>query len=813
MELSTNPVGVNDRTAQLLTTARERGAYSSLRATQAYTGFHKLFATRRSAHSPANNSILRKIDLLWHHALLGTRAGDEMDVHVEPTVEELRTVFAGKPGALAQLQILNEATRRSTHAHIHDKVSAGAYSLLLHDDDASAAQPAGWVMVAIGDAVFTRNSIAMENTAVATDDRPHNRYYFLNNYAVFTSAKQRFSSPAGFDSFVKAITDCGCDTHGDCPADCFLNLACKEGNFGEAALLLTLGVSPNIESIGENDFIWDSSGPSSYTSYPLLHAVGGTSRGHLAILQLILAHDNVDVNHSPDHDDTQSTTALNLACWLGNVEAVRILLLHQAINVNLQDSKGRTPLATALRAAFPRPTHMYRTYGTYVPDPPMPAPPTPESGKAVSVVMLLVNHPMIDLDGNALEKMITDERFETCKKKNCSQLHIGRHYVHAALACMLSFTNFQPSSALHIACTANNLPIVKHLLHNISPVESTAKYLRACLPVNTSDHDKNGDTPLHIACRAGHSGIVDQLLLLTKDENIAQYSSPIAIDKACDDAVGNTPLMTACLIGHQREHIIVELLKAGCDIDLTNDLGDTALHMLSREGEPRIPKMLLMFGADLEATDADGCSAAELALESNHETLCDMFIALQHLGISDSPLSLAAVFRMPRLLKSALASGRMDPEMIYDEPSTYIEDVRKAIAMASRTPAQLDEIGLSGMPNPCQETVRLLTLATSRWRPTSHWLYHSKVRSAVRAVIHASHRLLCAAASIDAMESAANSFRCAAFAEGCDESVRRQLLAAADRVQPLPLLPQEVWLHILGYLNRDDWPLSGYGWD
>lgn len=72
-------------------------------------------------------------------------------------------------------------------------------------------------------------------------------------------------------------------------------------------------------------------------------------------------------------------------------------------------------------------------------------------------------------------------------------------------------------------------------------------------------------------------------------------------------------------------------LRSGADPNETNTQGDTPLLYIAREGHYKyppqeIPALLIQSGADLEAKDATGCTALQVALLSGWQNIAELLI-------------------------------------------------------------------------------------------------------------------------------------------------------------------------------------------
>ncbi|XP_019856134.1 PREDICTED: 26S proteasome non-ATPase regulatory subunit 10-like isoform X2 [Amphimedon queenslandica] len=148
---------------------------------------------------------------------------------------------------------------------------------------------------------------------------------------------------------------------------------------------------------------------------------------------------------------------------------------------------------------------------------------------------------------------------------------------------------------LHLACLTNNSHQVATLLRNKA--------------VDISATDKNGCTPLHCACHAGNKGIVELLIQeranrLTSALHKNDAHSKIKSYFNLTDKHENTPIGIACIAGHTE---IVELLlkQDGVDINHTDSQKRTPLDMACKQGHTETVKLLLEHGAKVSVTDGN----------------------------------------------------------------------------------------------------------------------------------------------------------------------------------------------------------------
>ena len=110
--------------------------------------------------------------------------------------------------------------------------------------------------------------------------------------------------------------------------------------------------------------------------------------------------------------------------------------------------------------------------------------------------------------------------------------------------------------------------------------------------------NREGDTALALAARAGRKAIVDLLLSGASPHERGQLDAP--------DARGSTPLMLAIHAGHGE--IARQLLEAGARVEAINALGETALSEAAFAGDEDIADRLLKADAAPGAIDRYGKS-------------------------------------------------------------------------------------------------------------------------------------------------------------------------------------------------------------
>lgn len=289
--------------------------------------------------------------------------------------------------------------------------------------------------------------------------------------------------------------------------------------------------------------------------------------GHITALKVLLAHPDLVINMRDTHGDT----ALHLA----QSNEISGMLLGKGLDANFQNIDGNTALHCALQR------------------------------RSTELIHILMEHTILDSD-------ITNKK--------------GEHYIHIAAAewDLETFKRFASTpphrnlnmpdgngeTPLHIASHSDNIDIVEYLLsipsvavHAKDKLGRTALHL-ACekgrigivkrllidpsLYVNSPD--RKGQTPLHLACGEGHLEVVWALLANTQ------------VDVEAGNADGLTPLHIASKSAFG-EQIVCELLRAGIDVNGQVPVtGATALHFASLGGHFKTVLSLLEHGADPRIT-------------------------------------------------------------------------------------------------------------------------------------------------------------------------------------------------------------------
>ena len=241
------------------------------------------------------------------------------------------------------------------------------------------------------------------------------------------------------------------------------------------------------------------------------------------------------------------------------------------------------------------------------------------------IVQRLLQEPNIDIDAvdlngsSALHFAILTSKIVTAMVTKGANPNIRDKSGWTPVDYAIEHNNIDTISAL--VQSPYQLNCVQKLLAHEIPIhlaceESTAEVVDVLIQYGADVNRKhNGMTPLMVACKRGHYGIV-QHLLKTQNVNVnAQNSNGLTalhfsvqsnsveivrnlLLKGADPniAITSTPLITACASSNLQ--IVKELLKAKADVNGQDEDGTTALYMASSKGHFGIVKKLLSSDAN-----------------------------------------------------------------------------------------------------------------------------------------------------------------------------------------------------------------------
>jgi ankyrin repeat protein len=164
-------------------------------------------------------------------------------------------------------------------------------------------------------------------------------------------------------------------------------------------------------------------------------------------------------------------------------------------------------------------------------------------------------------------------------------------------------------------------------------------------PGRINEKDKDGNSFLHLAVRAGNADTVKFLVSKGANVNIKDIygQTPLQIAALSDNAeiviqlvsngaeiniknsIGKTPLHDAVYLGHFQ--IVKYLISQGAEINAKNIRNRTPLHVAVIDNKAEISKYLITKGAEVNAKDGDGKSALHYAADNENLELIKSLVS------------------------------------------------------------------------------------------------------------------------------------------------------------------------------------------
>jgi ankyrin repeat protein len=167
-------------------------------------------------------------------------------------------------------------------------------------------------------------------------------------------------------------------------------------------------------------------------------------------------------------------------------------------------------------------------------------------------------------------------------------------------------------------------------------------------PKLVADVDKNGDTPLHVACLHGQLAAVQVLIDAGADVNAknsygaftpgdlgavfssSSHQDPVSLLSVHgvdtrDMKNGYTPLHL-CLFANRHKEIMQLLVAKGADVNARASSGATPLYFAVLRDQPDDVKFLIDKGADVNLPDAYGGTILDAALQLQYGSMIQILV-------------------------------------------------------------------------------------------------------------------------------------------------------------------------------------------
>ena len=356
-----------------------------------------------------------------------------------------------------------------------------------------------------------------------------------------------------------------------------------------------------------------------------LHVV--SCSGALAIAKM-LVEAGADVRGT----ENEGCTCLLLASYFCQTETVRYLVSLPQVEVDHQDSWGRTALCFAAQGNHPDAVEVLIDAGADVDaqnsDGLSPLHLCSVSG-ALTIVKMLIRA--------GAGVCVTDNEGDTCliRAATFGQTETVRYLVGLPQVEVDHTTN-EGATALYCAVQEEHPDVVQVLIDAGANIEAKDQKGRSAVLVascagtlalvkmlvkagaDVSVTDDEGGTCLSLASYFGHTETVRYLVGLTQME----------VDRATE---GKTALY--CAVQEEHADVVQVLIDAGADIEAKDQKGRSAVLVASCAGTLALVKMLVKAGADLRVTDNEGGTCLTLASSFGHNETVRYLVGLPQVEV------------------------------------------------------------------------------------------------------------------------------------------------------------------------------------